>query len=227
MEDGNTDDRTEILPSLTRDEKIIETVGTVSALVPVLGGPLSSILLGISGDRRFERVRGVLFDLADRLGDLADEQADFIRSADFEDLLIETLQRVAAERSERKRRSYRNLVLHAIADGNRNYDETLRFERVLERLQPIHLDMLDALAELPVAESAPPVDAMTLPTLAELFPYVPYAELIDLAQQLADERVIALSRLSTGALPVEGPRDLRAQITLFGQRFWKYVVEEV
>jgi hypothetical protein len=36
MVDRNTNDRTDILPSLTRDEKILETVGTVSALVPVL-----------------------------------------------------------------------------------------------------------------------------------------------------------------------------------------------
>jgi hypothetical protein len=84
---------------MTRDEKIIEVVGTVSSLTPLVGGPLSSILMGISGDRRFDRVRKVIIDLAERLGDVEADREAFVRSENFEDLLIETLQRVAAERA--------------------------------------------------------------------------------------------------------------------------------
>jgi hypothetical protein len=65
---------------------------------PQLGGPLSSILMGISSDRRFERVRKVTIELPERIGDVETDREAFVRSEDFEDLLIETLQRVAAER---------------------------------------------------------------------------------------------------------------------------------
>lgn len=65
--------------------------------------------MGISGDRRFERVRKLMIELAERLGNVQADREAFVRSEDFEDLLIETLQRVAAERDEGKRRAYRNI----------------------------------------------------------------------------------------------------------------------
>jgi len=71
----------DILPSMTRDERIIEVVGTVSSLTPLLGGPLSSILMGISGDRRFDRVRKVIIELAERLGDVEADRSSGVRTS--------------------------------------------------------------------------------------------------------------------------------------------------
>jgi hypothetical protein len=59
-----------ILPSFKRDEMILETTGTLVNLVPAIGGAISSVLFGISGDRRFERVREFLLQLDSRLADL-------------------------------------------------------------------------------------------------------------------------------------------------------------
>jgi hypothetical protein len=213
----------DIIPAFTPKEAVLETVGAVVAILP-WGGPIAATLIGLSGDWRFERAKKVLLDLAERLGDVEGEQASFIRTEDFRDLLIEGLQRVAGERNEEKRAAYRNILLHAVRDEERDYEEALRFERLLEQLHPIHLEMLRELNRLPVDTSVPPFDAMQLPTLTELVPSVRYATLVELAQQLADTRVAALTTLST-SLPVEGPQDLRAQITPLGQRFVEYILD--
>jgi hypothetical protein len=76
----------------------------------------------------------------------------FVRSEDFEDLLIETLQGVAAERDEGKRLAYRNILLNAVRDARQSYDETLRFLRALEQFQPDHVEVLWAYGAEP-AES--------------------------------------------------------------------------
>jgi len=206
---------------MTRDEKIIEVVGTVSSLTPLLGGPLSSILMGISGDRRFDRVRGIIIELAERLGDVEADREAFLRSEDFEDLLIETLQRVAAERDEGKRQAYRNILLNAVRDARQSYDETLRFLRVLEQLQPDHVEVLRAYAE--PAESNTMIGGSRRHTLGNRLPEMPAEHVDDLVVQLED------LRLTTGSLQgmVTGPSavDLRPLITPFGRRFLMYVVE--
>jgi hypothetical protein len=207
---------------MTRDEKIIEVVGTVSSLAPLLGGPLSSILMGISGDRRFDRVRKTIIDLAERLGDVQADREAFVRSEDFEDLLIETVQRVAAERDAGKRQAYRNILLNAVRDAGQSYDETLRFLRVLEQLQPDHVEVLRAY-------DAKPPEANTLiggsrrQTLGNRLREMLAEHIDDLVLQLED------LRLTTGSLHgiVTGPSavDLRPLITPFGRRFLTHVVE--
>ncbi len=100
--------------------------------------------MGISSNRRFERVRKVTIELAERIGDVETDREAFVRNENFEDLLIETLQRVAAERDDGKRLAYRNILLNAIRDARQSYDETLRFLRVLEQLQPDHVEVFRA-----------------------------------------------------------------------------------
>jgi hypothetical protein len=68
---------------------MLDVVATVSGPVPLLGGPLSNILSGVSSDRRFDRMRDVVLDLA-----VAWITSRMLRSStcgeDFEDLLAET-----------------------------------------------------------------------------------------------------------------------------------------
>lgn len=211
----------DILPSATRDEKILDVVGTVTGLVPALGGSLSSILLGVSGDRRFDRARKVIIELAQQLGEVQQEQEAFIRSEEFEDLLIEGLQRVAAERSEEKRRAYRQILLTAIRDPDRSYDEVLRFLRILEQLQPAHLAVLRAyLAEPPASSDV--MRGSRRRTLGDRLADLSGDHVDDLVEQLAD------LRLTTGSLSgiVTGPSavDLRPLVSPLGRRFLEYVL---
>jgi hypothetical protein len=210
---------------MTRDEKVLEVLGTVASLTPVLGGPLSSILFGISGDRRFGRASEVVLGLAERVGTLETEQEEFVRSEDFEDLLIETLQRAAAERNEDLRRSYQNILMHAIRDPDRSYDETLRFLRVLEQLQADHVRVLRALLEEPRTQQEVSFGSPRQ-TLKKRLPDIADGLLDDLVSQLNDLRVTnapSLGTLMTG----KGASFLRAYVTPFGNRFVEYLSEPV
>jgi hypothetical protein len=136
---------TEILPTSTPQEGVIDTVAALVAATPILGGAISSTLSGMAADRRFEQVRGVILDLESRLDDLSAEQGDYIRSEDFEDLFRETLRRVENERNEAKRHLYRDFLLGTIHDPGGDYDERLRILRALEQLQPDHIAVLRAM----------------------------------------------------------------------------------
>jgi hypothetical protein len=214
---------------MTREEKVLDTVGTVAGLVPVLGGPVSSVLLGVSGDRRFERVREYLIALAERVGSIEEEQEAFVRSEDFADLLIETSQRVWAERSEEKRRIYGEFLVDAIRHPTAEpYDERLRFLRVMEQLQEAHFEVLRAIMEEPIPDATPFAGSMKNVLLERLdwgHSAIPNARFDDLVQQLSDLRIVdpaPISGLMTGA----GAEDTRRVVTPFGQRFTRFLVAD-
>jgi hypothetical protein len=74
-----------------------------------------SILIGLSGDRRFKRVLRFLHELDQAVGERTDAQGVYVRSEDFEDPLSEMRPRVARERNEEKRRMYRDFLADASA----------------------------------------------------------------------------------------------------------------
>jgi hypothetical protein len=216
----------ELLPAMTREEKVLDTVGTVTSMVPLLGAPVSAILLGLSGDRRFDRVRACLVELAERIGDLDEDQQSFFRSEDFEDLLVETTQRVWAERSETKRRVYRDFLLDAIANPTAElYDERLRFLRVIEQVQEAHIEVLRAILQAPNPNTTTTMGSRSTTQLSRLGwgdAYSPRARLADLLQQLRDIRIVEASGF-TGMVTGAGSEDTRSLVTQFGQRFTRYL----
>jgi hypothetical protein len=115
--------------------------------VPIFGGAVSHVLGGWSQNRRFQRIREVLQQLEAKLAGVRDAvREDYIRGDEFEDLLDQTLRRVAAERHEAKRRLYGAFLAGAVTSpGEPPYHEQLRFLRALEELQPDHIRILRAL----------------------------------------------------------------------------------
>jgi hypothetical protein len=218
-----------VLPPWTREEKVLDTVGTVANLVPVLGGPVSSILFGLSGDRRFERVRAYLIELAERVGHLEDEQELFVRSEDFEDLLIEASQRVWAERSEEKRRIYRDFLVDAIRHPSAEpYDERLRFLRVVEQVQEAHIEVLRAILQPPDPDSTMYMGSMSHVLLERLGwgeGEQPRARLNDLTQQLSDLRIIDTPSLNT-MMTGRGAQETHGIVTSFGRRFTRFLTDD-
>jgi hypothetical protein len=131
-----------VLPTFDRNEAILDSVAAVSALVPLLGGPVSNILSGVSSDRRFERMKAVLLKLARKLDEMGVAQSDYVRSEDFEDLLVEGLERVMRERSSEKRALYTNILSNSVLKPNLDYDEKISFLRTLDALQPRDIAVL-------------------------------------------------------------------------------------
>jgi hypothetical protein len=216
------DEPKDILPSSKRDEMILETTATLVNLVPGIGGAISSVLFGISGDRRFERVRAFLEDLDLRVGHLSEEQDRFVRSDEFEDLLTETLERVSRERNEDKRRLYAAFLLEIIDElPTESYDERLHFLRIIEELQGDHIRILRAMAAEPDTNNATMGGSRKL-TLEALLPDIPSDRLTELTNRLGDLRVIDAGML---APIVTGPSaiDLRPVVTPFGARFVRFL----
>src|SRR5918995_5217960 len=95
-----------ILPPTTGTERTLDGLATLAEFAPELGGVIGNIVSGIASKRRFERVRSSIAYVLQLIADVSTEQQNYVRSEDFEDLLIETLRRVAAGGSGQKRRGY-------------------------------------------------------------------------------------------------------------------------
>jgi hypothetical protein len=108
------DDYPDIVPEDTRGDLALEAGALVANFLPGLGGALANVLSGWSAERKRERVREVISGLALRLANLQSTLADeYVRGDEFEDLLDQTLRRVANERHESKRRLYREFLVAA------------------------------------------------------------------------------------------------------------------
>ena len=132
---GREDDYPDVLPEESRAEAAAESLALVAVFIPGLSGAVANVLGGWSAARKYERVREVLEGLALRLANLRSEVTEeYVRSDEFEDLLDQTLRRVATERHASKRQLYREFLVGAISKPG-DYDEQLRVLRTLEELQ--------------------------------------------------------------------------------------------
>src|SRR5687767_11990827 len=122
-----------------------EVIALYTTIVPVLGDVVSHVVSGWTSERKRARIREVFLDLYERLRMLrAQLNEHYVGTDDFEDLLDQTLRRVAFERHEAKRRLYREVLVGA-ATGKGSYDHNLRLMRAVEQMQPAHFLILRAL----------------------------------------------------------------------------------
>ncbi len=142
------------LPSTTYPEAVLETLKNISSLVPVLGGPISNFFGGMAAGRKFERIREVLVGVAQDLSNLKQQVSEeYVRSEGFEDLLEETLRRVARERYEEKRRIYQHFLAREIEEPI-EYDFQILILRALEELQVADRAVLEVMLREPTAEES-------------------------------------------------------------------------
>jgi len=213
-----------ILPATTGIERTLEGLATVSEFAPELGGVVSNVLSGAASKRRTERIRSALGYVLQLVADVSTEQKNYVRSEDFEDLVIETLSRVEAERSEEKRRAYGRMLASAVTRvGEPGYDEQRRYLRVLEELQPDHLRLLAAITEEPDATVA--TSSSIRETLEIRLADMPQEHIRNLVEQLDRIAVTNMGSLSAIMTP-GGAADLRSRLTPFGERFVAYIAEE-
>jgi hypothetical protein len=215
-----------VLSAHERAETIMNTAAIVTSAVPAIGGPISNILSGISSNRRFERVRLSVLELADRLRDLTDAQEEYVRSEDFEDLLAEALQRVTQERSSEKRTLYATFLSNSVRDLTVDYDEKLGFLRVLEALQPRDIRVLQGYLEMGKEKeglfTGPPRNVLDKHLLGLRH------EPITLSLKLLEREGILEGVSDIGAIKTarSAASTLRGYLTPFGRVFIRFVLED-
>ena len=198
-------------------------VATVVRAAPMLGGPVSNIINGYVTARKLSRVGEVLQGLAEDLADFRSEVSDqYVKSEDFEDLLEQTMRRVADERNQEKRAAYRAFLADAVQSPGESYDEQIRFLRTLEQLQPDHIRVMKALVLPPDPERSQGIIGSTIQTLRERLGDVSEDRIEDLIQQLNDLRITNITSLKT-TMTALGAQQLSHFITPYGQRFMKFL----
>jgi hypothetical protein len=211
----------ELVPRPTPAEKGLGIAAVVASAIPWLGGPVSAVLSGVSFGRKVDRVRDVLEQVSEELRGLeAEASKDYVKTEDFEELLEQTLRKVADERSEEKRHIYALFLSDAIRSPGEPYDEQLRYLRTLEALQPDHLRVLKALAAPP--EGGDGLMGSPAQTLQQRLPDMGADRITDLVSQTNDLRVTNLTSLNA-TMTFRGSQQLSQTITPYGQRFLVYV----
>ena len=202
-------------------EKIIDIVSFVSSAVPWVGGPVSNVLGGISTGRKIQRVNELLHEFSEDLRNFKSEiSEEYVKNEDFEDLLEQTLRRTSEERNEEKRRILKTFLVEAVKSPGEQYDDQLRFLKLLENIYGDHIRILKALVQAPPQN----LGMMGSPsqTLRERLPDITDDRITDLVHQLNDLRVTNLQSLNT-MMTGRGAQDLRHSVTPLGKRFVRYL----
>ncbi len=197
-------------------DKALAISAFVSSAVPWIGGPVANVLGGMLTVRKIDRVKKVLTGLTEDLENFQLEVSEeYVRTEEFEDLLDETLRRVARERSENKRELYRGFLRHIVTlpkDGT--YARRIQTLQTLEQVTPGQMAILKALSQPP----GDPTNLLTgspINTIQNRVDDLNQAEIQELVEQtnaLCLTNLTSLMVMMTAA----GAEDLRPCITQQG-----------
>lgn len=202
-------------------ERALDIAATVANFVPLIGGPVSSIISGISGGRKEQRILEVLQGISDDLRDFKSRAAEeYVKTEDFEELLEFTLTRVAKERSSEKRQLYKRILTNAIKHPFGDYEEQLRFLKTLDEIDVSHIVVLRALLKAP--EAALGFMGSPMQTLRMRIPGFSEGDIEQRVAELNDRRITSLASLRT-MMTARGAADLQQSITQYGRSFLKFV----
>jgi hypothetical protein len=205
----------------TRAETALDASAIAAGFTPVVGGAVSAVLGGISQARKFNRVAGMLQDLADDLAGFRSEVMDeYVKTEDFEDLLEQTLRRAAEERGDEVRALYRNFLYRAITAPGDEYDEQIEVLRALERMRAPHLTVLRALSLPPSPEAHRKMMGSPIQTLRERTG-LGDDEIKTTVAVLNEMKATNLSTLSV-MMTGHGSESLQSSVTNLGRKVLEY-----
>jgi hypothetical protein len=213
-----------LIPGDESNNKKLEIMSIVTSAIPYLGGPISNILSGSINKRRKARIEIIIQSLAEDLRDFKSQASeDYVRTDEFQELFENTMQRVAEERNEDKRKIYGAFIREAIKSPGEPYDEKIRFLRILNQLQGDHIVVLKAILQEP-NPNPPGINGSIGQTLNRRIPNMSKEKILDLLSQLQDMRITKLADPNM-MITAHGAEDLRIGLTDFGLRFVKYIEE--
>ncbi|MGH9771262.1 MAG: hypothetical protein ACRD4Q_06145 [Candidatus Acidiferrales bacterium] len=203
------------------DERALDVAAAIANIVPLIGGPIASIIGGISAGKKEQRILEAVQRVSEDLHDFTSQAAEeYVKTEDFEELLENTLRRVAQERSAQKRRLYSAILTTAIKHPGGDYDDQLRFLKTLDELDPDHIKILRSLLQQPEPDLA--MMGSPMQTLRKRIPAMAEAQIEQLVNELNDRRIASLTSLRT-IMTAHGAANLQHAVTPYGRRFLSYV----
>ena len=203
------------------------------SFIPIIGGPVSSIVSGYTTQRRIQRVCDFVLGMESLLASLASQLSDasdtYVKSEDFEELLAETLERVSKEHSEERRRMYSAFLVGSITSPGEPYDEQLRFLKTIDELQWAHLVILHAYAQEPDPSAMDGWMGSIGQTLRKRVGNeidLSTTALEDLVGDLYGLKLIIDNSIGTG-MTARGAEELAGRITPYGHRFMAFLREGI
>lgn len=206
-----------------------ETVSTATAVlvsaVPWLGGPVSTVLSGYTQSRKLSRIKEVLDALSEELREFKSTASEeYVRTEDFEDLLEQTLKRVADARQSNVRTLYCRFLRRAIREPNDDYDIQIRILNAIELLRAEHVAILKALTVDPGPLGPFSHASSHMQTLMERTS-LDRDSIRSLADDLNHWRLTKLDGLST-MMTGRGAASLQHTVTPLGRKVVNYLREQ-
>lgn len=219
----NTDSKS--LIKFNDNEKLLEIASLIFSIVPWVGGPVSNVLGGIATKRKINRAYELLENFAIELKNHHSEESEqYVKTEDFEDLLEQTLRRTSEERNEEKRKVLKSFLVDAVHNPGEQYDDQLRFLKLVEEIYGDHIQLLKALS-MPPGSVTNQFSGSVIQTLSERLPGMKEERIEDLVTHLNDLRVTNIRSLKA-MMTAAGAQNLQGLLTPLGNRFLKYLLNE-
>lgn len=130
-------------------EKGVVAIKGITAMIPVLGGTLTSVwsdIEAIQAKRKHERLEEFYLALDTEVQKIKEQiNESYINQPDFLDVFEQTAKSIVNERREDKRILFRNILLNSITAEVCSYDKTEKYLRILEQMNGLELLILRVL----------------------------------------------------------------------------------
>lgn len=210
------------------------TKALVSA-VPILGGPLSSILGDYFSGRKEKRfidfLQGIQNDLKNKESLINDE---FVTKEDFYDIFELTSRKIVLTRQKEKREAYRKILTNSMTSKDICYDEMEEFISIVDNIRPEHILILKILQD-PVkydqqngnlVGNGGGFTTSISQIISKLLPGWDNATIIDVLEKLENERLVgAIAKIYNTMMTDKGIYQLANRLTGKGIKFCKYIFE--
>jgi hypothetical protein len=141
---------------LNKSSEIYSDVYPLRALVqaiPILGGPLDTILTGPGSNWRQKRLEDFLNDLHQRL-EQVEQKSVLEPSEEMADFIFNVFESVVRTKSETKRSYFASVVENQVRFSHK-WEEAERITRILENLTQYHVAVLSVCVNKPPIKSGP------------------------------------------------------------------------
>ena len=210
-----------------KTDSALSAASTISSAVPWLGGVVSNVISGYGQTRRFDRVQGVLDDLAARLKEFESDVAkDYVRTEDFEEILEHTLRRAADERNADIRKLYVDFIQKVIVEASDDYDAHMEVLNIINDLRANDIVVLRAMLIEPSEEELERQMGSPLQRLEERTG-VDSATIREVIEKTDTLRITKLSSSLHTMMTGRGAASLAHALTPLGKRVFQYINDEM